>query len=1056
MEIQLVTIATKIVGYAVAPIGEWLCYSFRYNDNIENMKNEGEQLQSVKNRVQHSVEAAIRNVEEIEDDVNSWLTKADATTEKLKKVIEGNEEAQMRCLYGACMNFKLRHQLSRKAKKIEQEIRELLESGRLFGKDVSYNPATKWMMTTTDPDYVILESRMSATKGLMDALANTTINIIGVWGMGGVGKTTLVREVARQAKEGNFFDEVAITDVTQEPDLKKIQQEIAEMLDLRLVEESLYVRASRLRQRLKPDMIKKKTLIILDDIWDTLDLKHVGIPSEGCTLILISRNRDVLVSGMGTEKDFGLGVLNEEEAWSLFEKMGAGGDSLTNPDIRSTATEVAKECAGLPIALVTVSRALKGKSLFEWKDALLQLRRPVPGHLTQMLVTVYKPIKLSYEHLGRAEEKSVFLLCAHMGYITCYGDLLKYCYGLGLFRGIGTLDDARNRLHTILRTLKVCCLLQDIPYDSERFRMHDIVLDVARYIASELDHNMLVMGDDGGLHAWPDVDALQRCKALSVLGGDIRELPEGMQCPALKFFYINGEHLGALQIPGSFFEELPWEISLLTHLRMLDLSGCSKLEVIPRNVLSSLVKLEELIMGNSFVQWEAEGPNNNGRQNASLAELKHLSRLKTLEIHIPDASVLPRDLKFENLERYEIVVGDVWDWSDKRETSRTLKLKLKTSIQAEEEVQKVLKRSERLFIDELKGIKIFVHELDIDDNLKHLKHLYIQNCDEIEHIVSSSMSALAFPILETILLKNMISLEQICYGQLPTASFGKLRVVEVERCQKLEFVFPSSVARGLSLLEVLEIKDCSIMRAIVVKEEGEIEDGDRILFPRLLKLVLHSLPKLLSFLSKGSLFMPVLMVLRTGRLFPELRVLELSSIHLEEMARFSGRLTNIQPITSRFQNLSSLIVKSCSNMRYLLSFSTARAMVQLQMLQVVKCKDMEEILTQDLGEEEIANPEELFPRLQNLLLQHLPILERFCIGRNIQFPSMKLLRIEHCPKLMTFIFNPVSSSMTARKEVDEMTTEEKPHNVMQPLFNEEKDVHIKEQEMSPLGFNCNM
>ncbi|KAB1207015.1 hypothetical protein CJ030_MR7G008069 [Morella rubra] len=370
---NLVPIATKIAGYAAAPIGEWLCYSFRYNNNIENMKNEGEQLQSVRNRVQHSIEAALRNVEEIEVDVRLWLTKADAIIGKFEKVLVDNKEAQMRCLCGACVNFKLRHQLSGKAKKIAQEIGELLVSGRLIGK-VSYRPAPEGMMTTTDPDYVIFESRMSAMKGLMDALVDTNINIIGVWGTGGVGKTILVTEIARQAKEGKFFDEVAITDVTQEPDLKKIQQEIAEMLELRLVEKSVSVRASRLRQRLKPNMIKKKTLIILDDIWDTLDLKHVGIPSEGCKLILISRNQDVLVSGMGTEKDFELGVLNEEEAWSLFEKMGAGGDSLTDPDIRSTATEVAKECGGLPIALVKVSKALKNKSLFEWKDALLQLR----------------------------------------------------------------------------------------------------------------------------------------------------------------------------------------------------------------------------------------------------------------------------------------------------------------------------------------------------------------------------------------------------------------------------------------------------------------------------------------------------------------------------------------------------------------------------------------------------------------------------------------------------------------------------------------------------------
>ncbi|KAB1202391.1 hypothetical protein CJ030_MR8G020188 [Morella rubra] len=619
MEIQVVRIATKIAGYAVASVGEWLCYSFPYNDNIENMKNEGEQLHSVKNRVQHSVEAAIRNVEEIEDDVNLWLTKADVITGKFKKVLEGDEEAQRRCLYGACVNLKLRHQLSHKAKKIAQEIGGLLESGRLI-KKVSCRPAPQVIMTTTNPDFVTLESRVSTTQGLIDALGDININMIGVWGMAGVGKTTLVREVARQAREGKLFDEVAIVVVAQRPDLKEIQQEIAEILGLNLLEESVSVRASLLRQRLKQD--KSKKLLVLDDIWDTLDLENVGIPSEGCTLILTSRNRDVLVCGMSTQKDFGLGVLSEEEAWSLFEKMGAVGDSVKDPNIRSTATEIAKECAGLPIALVTVSRALKNKSLNEWKDALVQLRRPVPGNLTQMLAFVYKLTELSYKHLGCAEDKSVFLLCAHMGYISCYGDLLKYCYGLGFFRGIKTLDDARKRLHGILRT-QDSCLLQDIPYDFERFRLRDIVLDVARYIASELDHNMLVMGDDGGLHAWPDVDALQRCEALSVLGGDIRELPEGMQCPKLKFFYINGGHLGALQIPS----------------------------------LSS-------------------------------------------KIHIPDASVLPRDLTFEKLERYEIVVGDVWDWSDKHETSRTLKLKLKTSIQAEVEVQKLLKKSERLFIDD--------------------------------------------------------------------------------------------------------------------------------------------------------------------------------------------------------------------------------------------------------------------------------------------------------------------------------------------------------------------
>ncbi|KAB1202371.1 hypothetical protein CJ030_MR8G008067 [Morella rubra] len=115
------------------------------------------------------------------------------------------------------------------------------------------------------------------------------------------------------------------------------------------------------------------------------------------------------------------------------------------------------------------------------------------------------------------------------------------------------------------------------------------------------------------------------------------------------------------------------------------------------------------------------------------------------------------------------------------------------------------------------------------------------------------------------------------------------------------------------------------MRTIVVKEGGEIKDGDRILFPQLEKLVLDSLPKLLGLLSKGSL--------------------------------------------------------------------------------------------------SIAEAGEIIPEENNEF--YMPVLRE------------KHLCIEKCPKFMTFIFNPVSSSTIAREEDREMTTDKKPHKVMQPLFNEE-------------------
>ena len=187
--------------------------------------------------------------------------------------------------------------------------------------------------------------------------------------------------------------------------------------------------------------------------------------------------------------------------------------------------------------------------------------------------------------------------------------------------------------------------------------------------------------------------------------------------------------------------------------------------------------------------------------------------------------------------------------------------------------------------------------------------------------------------------------------------------------------------------------------------------------------------------------------------FANLESLEQSLIDLEEKqqnqhwARSFCKITNLQT-SIRFQNLSSLGVWGSDSFKYLLSSSIARSMVQVKYLHIVNCKAMEEILfMEDLGDEEEEEeeiiPKMLFPRLEVLKLNGLPILKRFCVGGNIEFKSMRSLFIGHCPKLKTFISKPSNSDtvMTVCKEIKEMNTEEIPRTVaIEPLFSEEVDI----------------
>ncbi|XP_044466553.1 uncharacterized protein LOC123196558 [Mangifera indica] len=79
--------------------------------------------------------------------------------------------------------------------------------------------------------------------------------------------------------------------------------------------------AKKLYSRMKD----KNILLILDNIWESLELdKTIGIPCGADRgrnkLLFTTRNLDVLEK-MGSTNNYGMNILNEEEAWALFTKM---------------------------------------------------------------------------------------------------------------------------------------------------------------------------------------------------------------------------------------------------------------------------------------------------------------------------------------------------------------------------------------------------------------------------------------------------------------------------------------------------------------------------------------------------------------------------------------------------------------------------------------------------------------------------------------------------------------------------------------------------------------
>ncbi|ONH92635.1 hypothetical protein PRUPE_8G185600 [Prunus persica] len=328
---------------------------------------------------------------------------------------------------------------------------------------------------------IAFESRNSILRGVMEALADDQINPIVICGKGGIGKTTLVKEVSQRAKAWRLYDEVVMAVFTPNLDFKCIQDQIADCLGLSLAGQPLSARANSLCRRLSGD---KRVLLILDNVSMPLNLEEIGIPlscdKKGCKILVSSRNEDIF---SGTKKIFSVGVLLEQEAWSLFREMA--GSSIESPELLPVAQQVLHECAGLPIAIATVGRALHQKSRKVWIDALRQLRKPCPANISGMMQEVYRKIELSYECLGSKEAKTFFLLCClpESNINIRVEDLVESGIRVELFKGIGSETEAWNCVETLVDILKSCLLLLD--GDKERFvKVPDIVRSVGLSIAA--------------------------------------------------------------------------------------------------------------------------------------------------------------------------------------------------------------------------------------------------------------------------------------------------------------------------------------------------------------------------------------------------------------------------------------------------------------------------------------------------------------------------------------------------------------------------------------------
>ncbi|KAG4992253.1 hypothetical protein JHK87_025710 [Glycine soja] len=183
-------------------------------------------------------------------------------------------------------------------------------------------------------------------KQLSDLLFNEEAGraVIPVYGMGGLGKTTLAKQVYDDPKVKKRFRIHAWINVSQsfklDELLKDLVQQLHTVIGKPAPEAVGQMKSDQLKEVIKNLLQRSRYLVVLDDVWQVKvwDSVKLALPNNnrGSRVMLTTRKKDIaLHSCAELGKDFDLEFLPEEEAWYLFCKKTFQDNSLENFSIRA-------------------------------------------------------------------------------------------------------------------------------------------------------------------------------------------------------------------------------------------------------------------------------------------------------------------------------------------------------------------------------------------------------------------------------------------------------------------------------------------------------------------------------------------------------------------------------------------------------------------------------------------------------------------------------------------------------------------------------------------------
>ncbi|KAH0849720.1 LOW QUALITY PROTEIN: hypothetical protein HID58_096145 [Brassica napus] len=736
------------------------------------------------------------------DQVQVWLTSILTMENQYNELLSTSElELERLCL---CRLYSKIYLYGKRVTGMLEEVKSLSSQGE-FNAVTDETPIAEGEELPIQPTIVGQETMLEM---LWNRLMEDRVGIVGLYGMGGVGKTTLLTQINNRFSErGHGFEAVIWVVVSQNATVHKIQGSIGEKLGLvgkEWDEKSEMKRARDIHNVLR----KKKFVLFLDDMWEKVNLSTIGVPYpsrvNGSKVAFTTRSRDVC-GGMEVDDPIEVRCLDTDKAWDLFKKKVGENTLGSHQTFPSSQGKSLVNVVAYHWHLMLLVELWRAKTQYKSGVEQLMLLTSSATEFSGMEDKILPILKFSYDSLDGEMTKSCFLYCSLFPEdgLIYKEELIEYWIGEGFIDEKEGRERAMNQGYEILGTLVRACLLlvEEIRYAAEEYvKMHDVVREMAMWIASDLGKNKerCIVQARAGIREIPKI---------SLMENYIQTISGRPECPELITLNLR-ENRSLEEISDVFFQSMP-------KLLVLDLSDCILSGF--RMDMCNLVSLRYLnLLG------------------TKISELPFgLERLKMLT-HL--------NLEGTSLESLEGISG--------LSSLRTLKLRgcrVRLDMSLMKELQ-LLQHIEYITVSisssTLVGEKLF-HDPRIGRCIQHVRIEELFGEERVKVIVLPSLDGLCELFIRRCEMLEEIKIEKTHMEQKPVKSMLLKPHSNIQSCNGLKDLTWLLFAPNLAHLRVA---DSVQLEEIISKEKAEsvLENNIIIPFQKLEFLYLTDLPELKS------------------------------------------------------------------------------------------------------------------------------------------------------------------------------------------------------------------